>query len=73
LNHHLIVDDYLEMSQRRANVNKNLQKPQSNLSFSCENTVSYQKNKPSKQCTALNVFFHYRELINFTVRLRDFV
>jgi len=25
LNHHLIVDDYLEMSQRRANVNKNLQ------------------------------------------------
>jgi len=49
---------------------KNCKKTESNLSFSYENIASYQKNKPSKQCTALNVFFHYRKLINFTVSLR---
>jgi len=49
-------------------------KLKSSLSFSYEN-IYYRKNKPEagqSMCAAMNVFFHLRKLINFTMSLSEF-
>jgi len=70
LNHCQLVDcDYLEMSYWNANLNKNLQetriKPIVQLWKYC-----YRRNKSTageSSCTAMNVFFHSCQLINFSM------